>query len=298
MLADPAATPDGESWPARFEDPNVDFEVKWDGYRAIIVVGRTTSVWSRPGRNISGDWPELTATAPHTPCILDGEIVMVGPDGDPSFQALQNHKTYDRSRLRFMAFDCIQFGDKDLTRRPLYERRAFLDEVLAEAGTPYLRSLPYPGKAAWGVVLERSLEGLISKPLNSTYVFGPRRTSIWQKHKRNVRQVFEVLGVTSGQGSRAGTFGAFVLGESINGELRYAGKCGTGLNRNSIAEVLSTVSKADAPPVGKAQQVIVRQHLAGRTVQWVKPGVRILVEFNDFSDGRIVRMGSFKGGVE
>ena len=283
-------------YPPRFDRDDVRFEVKWDGYRAIAVNDKHRSIWSRPGRNITGDWPELVSTMPDIPFVMDGEIVMFGHKGH-SFQALQNAKRSDRSGLRFMAFDLLSLNGEDITSTPLVQRQDMLGNLLAGEDGPWFPSVSSTdGRAAWNIVLEHGLEGLISKPARSRYVQDNR--GIWQKHKRNVRQVFEVIGMTSGDGHRSGAFGALVLGERIDGKVRYAGKCGTGFDRHAISEVLQTLAKADSPSVGTAQQTIIRQRLAGRTVQWVKPGVHVLVEFNDWSDGRIVRMGAFKGFVE
>jgi len=47
--------------------------------------------------------------------------------------------------------------------------------------------------------------------------------------------------------------------------------------------------------VDPGQAVIVQQHLGARTITWLKPALKAKVEFNDWSDDRIVRMGAFKG---
>jgi bifunctional non-homologous end joining protein LigD len=274
------------------------YEIKWDGYRMIAVNdGKRTTLYSRPGRVITADWPEIAAAIPDN-VILDGEIIMVR-DGKSSFQALQNAKRMRPAAraegLRYVAFDLLSCHDEDFTRRPLEERRMWLADSLTDNPLVTFSHAIDDGRDAWKQVLKYGLEGIIAKPLSSRYVQGNR--GIWLKHKRNVVQVFEVIGYTSGEGTRYGLFGALVLGERINGKLRYAGKCGTGFDRPTTVATLEAMKAhvAKAPPVDPGQAVVVQQHLGARTITWLKPALKAKVEFNDWSDDRIVRMGSFKG---
>ena len=69
------------------------YEMKWDGLRAIAEIdhGRL-QLWSRTGRDITAGYPELqqlAAAAGVDQAVLDGEIVVFGAEGWPSFEALQ-----------------------------------------------------------------------------------------------------------------------------------------------------------------------------------------------------------------
>jgi bifunctional non-homologous end joining protein LigD len=67
------------------------FEGKWDGYRVTVAVeGGQTRLVSRNGNTmewLSDGFPGL-AQALEVPTVLDGEIVVPGPDGVPEFAAL------------------------------------------------------------------------------------------------------------------------------------------------------------------------------------------------------------------
>ena len=298
MLAQPSASPIEDLYPPDMLRDDYAFEVKWDGYRLIATNdGKRTNLYSRPGRVITADWPEIAASIPPG-VTLDGEVIMVR-DGKSSFQALQNAKRLPTgvraASLRYVCFDILEADGADCTRLPLVERRAILADHLTDNPiVTFSHAIP-DGREAWRQVLEHGLEGLIAKPLNSQYVQGNR--GIWLKHKRNVIQVFDVIGFTSGEGTRYGLFGALVLGERINGKLRYAGKCGTGFDRASTVRTLEAMQAfvSAKPPLDPGQATVVRQSLGARTITWLRPELKAKVEFNDWSDDRIVRMGSFKG---
>jgi ATP-dependent DNA ligase len=84
MLATSASAPTGEEWA---------MEIKFDGMRAQLRVdGRTLCLRSRPGRDCTGEFPELEAIAEQLGgrrVILDGELVCFGADGKPDFPALR-----------------------------------------------------------------------------------------------------------------------------------------------------------------------------------------------------------------
>lgn len=83
MLASSGSRPPGGGWVA---------EVKWDGFRIVATVadGRL-SLRSRPGSNATGWFPELAELPPALEgreAVLDGEVVICGPDGRPAFHLL------------------------------------------------------------------------------------------------------------------------------------------------------------------------------------------------------------------
>ena len=59
--------------------------------------------------------------------ILDGEVVAVDEQGQPSFQKLQNRGA---GSLVFYAFDLLNFEGEDLRRQPLTERQSKLAQAV------------------------------------------------------------------------------------------------------------------------------------------------------------------------
>jgi bifunctional non-homologous end joining protein LigD len=84
------------------------FELKWDGFRAIVRTGSEYRVRSRRGWNMTKLVPEL-AEMP-VDAVLDGELVALGDDGWPHFplvcERLLNGKT--AIPLVYVVFDVLE----------------------------------------------------------------------------------------------------------------------------------------------------------------------------------------------
>jgi bifunctional non-homologous end joining protein LigD len=83
------------------------FEVKWDGFRAIVSTERELRVRSRRGWNMTphvGFLAELPVRA-----VLDGEIVALDGDGKPDFPLVCEALLHRHSSipLTFIAFDVL-----------------------------------------------------------------------------------------------------------------------------------------------------------------------------------------------
>jgi len=182
-------------------DGNGDFlfEPKWDGFRAIVFRG-TTDVYiqSRDLKPLDRYFPELSEalrTALPPGCVVDGEIVIVGPDG-LDFNALQMRLHPAASRVNklaaatpssFVAFDLLAIDGASIMDSPQSARREALERLLATAGPP-LHLTPMTrdrGTAVrWLKEFEGAgLDGVIAKPAQSRYVPG-KRAMIKIKHAR------------------------------------------------------------------------------------------------------------------
>src|SRR5580704_12942141 len=81
---------------APLDDPQMVYEPKYDGIRAIAEVGETVRLWSRLGNEKTRQFPEIAdalkkwAARLKAPVVLDGEIVALDANGAPAgFQQLQ-----------------------------------------------------------------------------------------------------------------------------------------------------------------------------------------------------------------
>ena len=186
MMAVSAATlPVGAEW---------SYEVKWDGYRAQAVKdGAVVSLASRNLKNITKQYPSIAAAAARVrapTAVLDGEIVALDAEGRPSFQAL-HHSTLNGLSVVFYAFDLLHLNGRDLTRRPLDERRAALRDIVGDSGI--LLSDPLAGTADQiaAVVRQLGLEGVVAKRRRSAYAAG-RRSDAWVKVRFAKHQEFVI----------------------------------------------------------------------------------------------------------
>jgi hypothetical protein len=116
------------------------YEPKWDGFRCILARdGNEVAMTSKSGQDLTRYFPEVAEAArsiAERNFVLDGEIVI--PIGKSfSFEALLQRIHPAESRIhilstqtpaRFMAFDLLQRGRRDLAREHLPERRAELED--------------------------------------------------------------------------------------------------------------------------------------------------------------------------
>ncbi len=96
--------------------------------------------------------------------VLDGEVVAVDAEGRPSFQVLQNRGRLPAGyRLTYYVFDLLFLNGKDLTGKPLVERREQLPGIIE--GTALLFSAPLEGspKVLIEAVRKHKLEGIVAK---------------------------------------------------------------------------------------------------------------------------------------
>jgi ATP-dependent DNA ligase len=167
--------------------PGQLYEPKWDGFRSIIFRdGPEVEIGSRNERPMTRYFPEIVdAVLANFPerAVIDGEIIVADTERNTlDFEALQQriHPAASRVNLlavqtpaSFVAFDLLALGDEDLTEAPLVDRRARLEEVLADAAppvhvTPVTRDLDTA--RVWFDRFEGAgLDGLIAKKLDLRY---------------------------------------------------------------------------------------------------------------------------------
>ena len=179
----------------------LSYEPKWDGFRSIIFRdGDDVEIGSRNEKPMTRYFPELVeAVLANFPprCVIDGEIVVVGPTGDRlDFEVLAQriHPAASRVKMlsettpaKFVAFDLLALGDDDHTAAPFSTRRAVLEEALASASAPIhlTRTTTDPDVAQeWFSQFEGAgLDGVIAKPLDGVYE-PDRRVMFKIKHER------------------------------------------------------------------------------------------------------------------
>src|SRR5437870_3431129 len=191
MLSSAAdALPGGEGW---------QFEPKWDGFRTLVFRdGDDILLQSRDEKPMNRYFPELLAplaAALPERCVVDGEIVIVGPGGlDFEALLLRIHPAASRVKLlaaqmpaSFVAWDLLALGDEDLREVPLAVRRERLEQVLEGAArSVHLSPATRDREVAedWFRRFEGAgLDGVMAKRLDAPYRAG-ERTMIKVKHSR------------------------------------------------------------------------------------------------------------------
>src|SRR5690606_11146917 len=135
------------------------------------------------------------------------------------FQAVQQ----GRGPAVYMVFDALRLAGEDLTARPYSERRARLEAALPDSpeGRWVVPVSTSDGEALMAATVAQGMEGVVAKRLDSTYQPG-RRSPAWVKVKHRPEQELVVGGWLPGEGVRAESFGALLVGHYDGATLRYA----------------------------------------------------------------------------
>jgi ATP-dependent DNA ligase len=125
------------------------------------------------------------------------------------------------------------------------------------------------------------LQGRLGITADGTYRPG-RRVEDWLKFKCVLEQEFVVVGYTDPAGSRTG-FGAVLVGyHERRGELRYAGKVGTGFDEHALTDLRSRFDDLAVPEPPFADEV------RERGAHWLRPELVAQIGFTEWThDGRL-----------
>ncbi len=273
-------------------------EIKFDGYRmqARLEDGRA-ALRTRTGLDWTKRFPAIAAAVgalAAREALLDGEIVSGDETRMSDFAALQDDlKAGRQDRLVYYVFDLLHLDGYDLTRAPLLERKARLAGLLNNKPRGDIVRLSEHFEADGPTMLQHAcrmnLEGILSKRADAPYRSGRSRN--WLKIKCTHSQEFVIAGhEPSDKNGRA--IRSLLLAYYEDGDLRYAGRVGTGWGRlrerDLVARLRSVAADrspfATIPPEEKRRQV-----------KWAEPRLVAEIEFRGWTGGTRVRQGSFKG---
>jgi bifunctional non-homologous end joining protein LigD len=281
-----AKLPDGDEWV---------YELKLDGYRAQAICEESgVRLFSRNGKDLTKRFPLVVtslAEALHAGTAVDGELVAIGEDGQPSFNLLQNSRL--DSPVVFYAFDVLTHGGEDVKALPLNDRLSILDSAFIPSDHAIL-SENFPGPAAQFVAAVRKLggEGVIAKRLDRSYEPG-RRSGAWVKMRLNLGQEFVIGGFTPG------TIGldAVIVGMYEEGKLNYVARVRAGFvsaSRRAVYELLKPLVTNVCPFVNLPEARAGRwgEGLTAEKMKecvWVRPELVARFDFLEWTGSNHVR---------
>lgn len=287
-----------------FDDPDWQYEVKWDGYRALAVVDKgKANLLSRnhnsfndkfyPIYDIVNSW-QLNA-------VFDGEIVVLNDKGISNFTALQNWESEADGQLIYYVFDILRYQGKDLTGLTLVERQSILNEVLPTDDDSVRISNVFDtsGIEFFDAAKRMGLEGIMAKRKSSTYLLSGRSKE-WLKIKVSRTEDVIVAGFTRKE-KTSKLFSALILAVWENKVLTYAGKVGTGFSNIEQKKMMtqfkplitaSTPFKV-IPAINKRSKLQYNQNSA-ETI-WMKPELVCEIGFTEITENGVFRHPSFKG---
>jgi bifunctional non-homologous end joining protein LigD len=292
MLAEARDAPfDGEGWL---------FELKYDGYRLLARRrGGRAELSYRSGADATRLFPEVAKAIEMLPADarLDGELVVLGPDGRPRFQALQSRAQASRAEeiaraslerpATYFAFDLVELAGLDLAPLPLADRKRLLAGLVPRLGpVRYADHVERHGEALFREVSARGLEGVVAKRADAPY--RPGRSAAWLKIRTERTGDFAVVGFTAPRGARAG-FGALHLAfADEGGGLVYAGSVGTGFDDRTLEAL-----RARLAPRARATPACAGPVPRGRGHTWVEPELVCEVRFRSWTEEGLLRHSVF-----
>jgi bifunctional non-homologous end joining protein LigD len=285
---------------APFDDPDWQFEVKWDGFRVEAVVDAgAVRLWTRGQQDAAryfGPFLEPPDWIGGRQAIVDGEVIALDDRGEPDFALLQARiKGQGRGGVEtpfvYEVFDLLHLDGRSLLEEPLEQRRALLATTLrADPRVRLSEHVDGEGLAFFESAKGRGLEGIMAKDRRSTYLPG-KRSMAWQKIKIRPEQELVLGGWATGTG-KAVELGALLVGVYEDGALRYAGKIGAGFNDAIRAELLAAMAPlaAEEPPFEP-----VPPRAVVRTARWLRPELVIRAQFAGWTGDGLVRQAAYKG---
>ncbi|MBV9583915.1 MAG: DNA ligase D [Alphaproteobacteria bacterium] len=280
--------PEGDQWL---------HEIKYDGYRILAHLERGKArLLTRNALDWTGKFPALARTMAALPvetAIIDGELVALAADGTTSFADLQDRiATGHTDDLVYFAFDLLYRDGYDLTGAVLDDRKVALAEIVPHDGTGMIRYSDHQhgrGAEFYRQACQYDLEGTIAKRADKAY--RPGRGTDWQKIKCLNRDEFVIVGFTDPEGTRHG-FGALLLGYyDPDGQLRYAGKVGTGFNSKKLSELKPRLDEIEQ----SKPSVTLPKGVSKKGVHWTKPRLVGEVQYGVWTADKILRHPSFQG---
>jgi len=239
----------------RFSGPEWIFEQKLDGIRLLAFKdGDEVRLLSR--NRLPQRLPHIAdavrALPPHD-AILDGEMMWDG--------------------ATYHVFDVLWLDGRDVTSRPLDERRALLAALPLRP--PLSRVAALDDEKPWERACREGWEGVVAKRRDSVYEH--RRSPHWLKMKCENAQEFVVGGFTDPRGSRVG-LGALLVGYYDGDDLAFAGKIGTGFDTKLLRELRARLDPLEipSPPFTKGKGFPRRAH-------WVRPEVVVQAAFIEWT---------------
>lgn len=278
-----------------FDDPDWSFEIKWDGYRALVLVSPDgCEIRSRTGRDMTATFPRLADLRRAFDCqeaVVDGEICVLDDNGRAVFHDLQA----GRGAVTYVVFDLLQIDGDWLLEAPYAERRERLQAALVPGALPQvMRSddVVGEGRALFAAVAAQGGEGVVAKRRSSPYVPGGR-VAAWRKLK--VRHEMDVLigGWVPGEGSRRTTFGALVVGRVEDEQLVVIGRVGSGFSDAAARDLrrrLDRLAVDDCPFVNPPADAL--------GARWVRPAMECRVSYTEITPDGVMRTPVFLGMAE
>lgn len=279
-------------------------QIKWDGVRVLTYfIDGYVKLYNRKLNERTYNYPELTEINKFCSAdsvILDGEIIALDDEGNPSFHEVMRRdgiRRYERVKLLreqvpiiYMVFDVIYLNGKWINDLRLKERLSILSEIVTPSNFVQLVESHNNGQVLFETIKKHQLEGIVVKNLDSAYTIGGKDNR-WQKIK-NYQDLIAVIG---GVTMRDGVVNSLLLGLYDDSNiLYYIGNAGTGkLTTNDwryLTDKIRPLLRNNSPFINKFDKI--------DNILWVKPVISVKVKFIGWTKGNTLRQPSIQGIIE
>lgn len=262
-------------------------EWKWDGIRVQAVNGKDergnllTRLYSRTGEDITRSFPDLVLSL-RLPGALDGELLVLRDGRVQTFNVLQqrlNRKSVTPKLMKdypihLRVYDLLSDGDNDLRMLTLTERRAKLENFVAQLNDPRIDLSPQVSFKTWDDLAaaradpasagagedSEAIEGVMLKRRDAPYLPG-RPKGQWWKWKRDPHIIDAVLMYAQrGHGKRSSYYSDYTFGvwTSVDGadQLVPVGKAYFGFTDEELIQIDRFVRRHTTEKFGPVRHVV------------------------------------------
>ena len=270
------------------------FELKLDGVRLLLYKNNDKiELINKKGTSRDAQYPEITkigkSIKPKS-CVLDGEVIAYNENGLPDFNLLMKRDSFSgfgmiksETPVTYVVFDILELNGKNLTEKPLLERKRILHDSITEDESIEITVETQDGKLLWKEVVKRKLEGVIAKKNDSTYKEGQRSWD-WIK----IKNLNTIDAIIVGYTSYLRGVSSLALAVYKQGKLTYIGKVGTGFNETMLGRLKEEFNKIET------SKIPVINPPKEEKINWIRPELVAEVEFLQITKDERLRAPSFK----
>lgn len=275
-----------------FNSKDWQFEIKWDGYRALSYLNNgKVKLRSRNNNSFELKYLPVYEALRQWPvnAVIDGEIIILNDEGKADFKALQDWQFVQIGKLAYYVFDILWLDGINLMNLPLQDRQGILKQITPESGTiRFSDSIDEYGIDFYKIAKENGLEGVVAKKKDSPYRSN-YRTQTWLKIKVEQRHEAAICGYSKNKDTDR-LFSSLILGRYENETFQYIGQVGTGFSEASQKEIMKKIKAliTKTCPFDKVPNL-------GKETVWIKPSLICEVKYTELTPEGVMRHPSFQG---
>ncbi len=280
-----------------FNDPEWQFEIKWDGFRMVAYCsGERVNLSSGRNNNFNKRFSSIKTELQRLKlnAVLDGEVVKLDEHGSPNFSNIITPN--QKGHTVFYVFDLLWYEGRNILDLPLFQRRRVLKSVLGKSDiVRFSDHVDEKGIELFELVEKHRVEGIVAKHKQSVYSPG-YRTNQWLKIKIGKQVEAFVAGYLFDKDKQG--ISSLIIGRKIENEYKYIGLVEVGVGNLTMKKVFdaktSKKSIFSTVPIVNIKSPF-RTPIKNAEVIWLKPELKCEVKYLELDRFGVMRHPSFKG---